>query len=389
MSIHPLSDYELLPIYVRVADDLRAKLEAGQFPAGTFLPGELELSQAYGLSRGTVRKALSILAGEGRISRQPGRGTLVLPVPRPVRRQVAVVWSIIRAIGTDMLAGLESAISQAGYDLLFSTSEHQPDKEAEILRRLLHHPKIDGIVLYATGATQNDPLVEQIIADGIPLVLIDRFVPALRERVSWVTSDNAQGAYEITRHLVQLGHRRIAFVLWTPDDEHINTLTERRAGYLRALEEAGLGALVLSVCGAQSWQLGSAGFIERFCAFWNAHRPTAAFFNSDAAALRAYPLIEQRGIRIPDDLSIAGFDGLRLPYGVNPYDFTTAVQDFTQMGVKTGEALLDMIQDPARAPLHIRVPVTLYIGKTISPPVQASAVNQYVSGGAYSPKNGL
>src|SRR5690606_38412314 len=113
--------------------------------------GEHELARAYGLSRGTIRKALDILVAEGRISRQPGRGTIVLPrrARHRVRRQVAVVWSIIRAIGTEMLAGLESAIAEVGYDLLFSTTEHNPAKEAEILERLARSD-VAGVVLYFT-----------------------------------------------------------------------------------------------------------------------------------------------------------------------------------------------------------------------------------------------
>lgn len=372
MSVQPLSDYELLPIYVRVADNLRAKMDAGEFAVGSYLPGELELSKAFGLSRGTIRKALDILAAEGRISRQPGRGTVVLPVRKraTTRPQIAVVWSIIRAIGADMLAGLESAIAQAGYDLLFSTSEHAPAKEAEILARLAESD-VAGIVLYATGEPQNDALIETIIANGIPLVLIDRFMPALADRVSWVTSENEQGAYELTRYLIQLGHRRIAYALCTVDNENISTLTERRAGYLRALKDAGLNpdpALLFFIYGASCLELDNAEVARRFLVFIQQQQPTAVFFVNDAMALRIYPYLRRGGIRIPNDLSIAGFDRLRLPYDVNPLDLTSVAQDFNSLGVEAGKVITRLIQNPAHAPLHIRVPVSLYIGATTAPP---------------------
>src|SRR6185369_7036455 len=104
------SDYTLLPVYVRVADDLRAKLGHPPFDYDALLPSEMELSKAYDLSRGTIRKALDILANEGLISRQPGRGTLILSPDAKVkaRYQIAVVWSIIRAVNSEMFAGLES-----------------------------------------------------------------------------------------------------------------------------------------------------------------------------------------------------------------------------------------------------------------------------------------
>ncbi len=98
VDIKPFSDYNLLPIYVRVADDLRAKLGHPPFDYGAQLPGEIDLAKAYNLSRGTIRAALDILAKEGLISRQPGRGTLILSpdAKDKARYRIAVLWSIIR-----------------------------------------------------------------------------------------------------------------------------------------------------------------------------------------------------------------------------------------------------------------------------------------------------
>lgn len=365
MEIKPFSDYNLLPIYVRVADDLRAKLGHSPFDYGAQLPGEIELAKAYNLSRGTIRAALDILAKEGLISRQPGRGTLILSpdAKDQARYRIAVVWSIIRAISTEMFAGLESQVAEAGCDLIFSTSEHQPDKEAQILNRLLKSD-IDGIVLYGTGDRNNNQLLTAFVEKGIPLILLDRFVPELRDQVCWVCSDNQQGAYELTRHLIESGHRRIAHIIWTPDNENINTLAERRAGYLQALAEANLDqepAPVLSVCG-QEWY--HADFSRLFSEFLNHHRPTALFFSNDAAAFRAIPLLEQYGLRVPQDISLAGFDGLHLPFGYKPRDLTTVVQDFTRLGQEAGRAVVEMIHHPKRELRQVRVPVTVHVGDT-------------------------
>jgi GntR family transcriptional regulator of arabinose operon len=365
LDIKPFSDYTLLPVYVRVADDLRAKLGNPPFEYGELLPSEMDLSKAYNLSRGTIRKALDILANEGLINRQPGRGTLILSPDTKAegRYQVAVVWSIIRAVSSEMFAGLESELAHAGCDLLFSTSEHEPEKEAQILNRLIN-ADVDGIVLYGTGDKSNNGLLKTLIAKQIPLVLLDRFVPALRDQVCWVSSDNEQGAYDITRHLIDLGHQRIAHIVWTPDNEDISTLIERRTGYLRALSEENLGSAILSVCGP-AWY--DSNFPELFRAFLDEHKPTALFFNSDSAAFRALPLLEQRGIYSPRDISIAGFDSLWLPFDFNPLNLTSTVQDFTRLGQEAGRAVIEMINHPKREPLHIRIPVTLHIGDTSVP----------------------
>jgi GntR family transcriptional regulator, arabinose operon transcriptional repressor len=365
VDIKPFSDYTLLPIYVRVADDLRAKLGHSPFDYGAQLPGELDLAKAYNLSRGTIRAALDILAREGLISRQPGRGTLILPpdAKDKARYRIAVVWSIIRAVSSEMFAGLESQVAEAGCDLIFSTSEHEPTKEAQILSRLLNYD-IDGIVVYGTGDKSNNGLLRAFVEKEIPLIMLDRFVPELREQVCWVTSANQQGAYDLTRHLFELGHRRIAHIVWTPDNEDINTLVERRAGYLQALSEANLDldqARILSVCGP-AWY--HSNFPELFWNFVSEQRPSALFFNSDSAAFRAIPLLKKRGIHVPQDVSVAGFDGLRLPFDFEPLNLTTVVQDFTRLGREAGRAVIEMIRHPRREALHLRVPVTLHIGET-------------------------
>ncbi|MBI1258358.1 MAG: substrate-binding domain-containing protein [Chloroflexi bacterium] len=368
MDIKPFSDYNLLPIYVRVADDLRSKLGHSPFDYGSLLPGEIELTKAYNLSRGTIRKALDILASEGLISRQPGRGTLILSpsAKDKARYRIAVVWSIIRAVSSEMFAGLESEVAEAGCDLLFSTSEHEPDKEAQILSRLLHS-NIDGIVLYGTGDKSNNGLLKAFVQKGIPLILLDRFVPELREQVCWVTSANQQGAYEVTRHLIELGHRRIAHIIWTPDNADISTVVERRTGYVQALAEANTeqdDPQILSLTGPNWYR---SNFPDVFWDFLNEQKPTALFFNNDSAAFRTLPILTQHGLNIPKDISVAGFDGLRLPFDFKPRNLTTVVQDFPRLGKEAGRAVIEMITHPKREPLHVRVPVTLHIGETSAP----------------------
>lgn len=375
MDIRPFSDYDLLPVYVRVADDLRSKLGGPGFEVGTFLPGEHELSKAYNLSRGTIRKALDILASEGSISRQPGRGTIILP-PSPrnhqERRKIAVLWSIVRWIGADMLAAIEDTLTNAHCDILFSTSQHEPLKEAEILERLLR-ADLDGLILYATGDERNQDQINAFAETHIPIVLLDRFMPALADRLSWVTSDNAKGAYDLTRHLVDLGHRRIAYVAWTPDSETISSLLERRSGYENAIRDAALKPIVLVQTGTETGQQEKEEFAETLFQFIDVHQPTAIFFHNDASVYRLYPLFQEWGIRIPENISIAGFDGLELQFGFSPIDLTTVKQDFTRLGSEAAQTLLKMIEQPYRPPIHVRVPVTLHIGNTAAPPATGHA----------------
>ncbi len=372
VDIRPFSDYDLLPVYMRVADDLRSKLGSAGFKAGQLLPSEHELSNAYNLSRGTIRKALDILASENLISRQPGRGTIILPPQAKTieeRRTIAVLWSIVRWIGADMLASIEKHLSAANCDILFSTSQHEPHKEAEVLERLLH-TDLDGLILYATGNDKNADLINAFIDKNIPIVLLDRFTPLLADKLSWVTSENFDGAYKLTKYLIDLHHERIAYVVWTPDCDAISTLRERQAGYETAMTEAGLIPLTLIQCGAEPEGQDRQQFAETLFEFIDTHQPTAIFFHNDATIYRLYPFFRDWGMRIPEDLSVVGFDGLEIQFGLTPFDLTTARQDFTQLGYEAAHLLCQLIESPQQQPIHVRVPVALHIGNTTAAPRQ-------------------
>ncbi len=374
VDIKPFSDYDLLPVYMRVADDLRSKLGSEGFEAGQLLPSEYELRKAYNLSRGTIRKALDILASENLISRQPGRGTIILPPPAKTseeRRTIAVLWSIVRWIGADMLASIEQHLSAANCDILFSTSQHDPRKEAETLERLLH-TDLDGLILYSTGTDQDTALINAFTAKKIPIVLLDRFTPALADKLSWVTSENYNGAYQLTKHLIDLHHERIAYVVWTPDCDAINTLRERRAGYEAAIADAGLAPLTLIQCAAEPEGQERDLFADTLFEFIDTQHPTAIFFHNDATVYRLYPFFHNWGMRIPEDISVVGFDGLEIQFGLTPFDLTTARQDFTQLGYEAAHLLCQLIESPQQQPIHVRVPVTLHTGNTTAAPRQTN-----------------
>ena len=371
MSIRPLSDYDLLPIYVRVADDLRSKLGTQGFDFGSYLPGEHDIASQYNLSRGTIRRALGILETEGLLSRQPGRGTLILPPSvqaHLARPKVAVVWTMVRWIGMDMFTSLEEHLSEANCDILFNSSKHDHQKESDILTGLLE-AEIDAVVLYCTGHPGNFPLIHQIQNRGKPVILLDRFVEDHCDSFCWVTSDNEQGAYEITRHLIELGHQRIGMIMRTPEHERISTLIEREQGYAKAMNEAGFENLLLKKCRDDlDEELTGASFGRDVLAFINAYRPTAIFFHNDASAYRMHPVLGQNGIRVPQDISIVGFDGMDLYPELLNFDLTTVAQDFFRMGQEVGKLVLSLVRNPGHPVKHIRLPIKLHVGNTTAPP---------------------
>ena len=372
MSIKPLSDYDLLPVYMRVAEDLRSNLGTAEFEIGSYLPGEHEIAARYNLSRGTIRRALGILEADGLLSRQPGRGTLILPPsnleigPRP---KVAVVWTMMRLLGVEMFSALEAHLSAANCDILFSSSQHDHHKEIEILTGLLYSD-VDAVVLYSTGHPSTYPLIQQLQNHGKPVVLLDRFVQDQSDKLSWVSSENEQGAYELTCHLIKLGHKRIGMIMLTPEFGQISTLLEREQGYIKAINEAGLEKMLMKKCELPEDQLNVAAFGKELIEFIVSCQPTAIFFHNDASAYRMYALLNQNGIRVPQDISIAGFDGLDLHYDLSPFDLTTVEQDFSGLGTEIGKLVLSFIRNPSREARQVRLSTKLRVGNTTALPRQ-------------------
>ncbi|MCP5096625.1 MAG: GntR family transcriptional regulator [Chloroflexi bacterium] len=376
MSIKPLSDYDLLPVYMRVAEDLRSKLGTQGFEFGLYLPGEHEIATQYNLSRGTIRRALGILEKEGLLSRQPGRGTLILPPSSHelgTRSKIAVVWTMLRWMGMEMFSALEEHLSTANCDILFRSSKHDPKKESKILTNLLDSD-VDAIVLYSTGHPENYPLIQQLQNQGKPVVLLDRFVQDQTNKLSWVTSENEQGAYTITRHLIELGHKRIGMSILTPEHqyERINTIVEREKGYVKAINEAGLESFLMKeYCTLDGT---SADFGKELIKFIVSRQPTAIFFHNDASAYRMHAILNQNGIQVPQDISIAGFDGLDLFYDLLSFDLTTVQQDFASLGEQAAKLVLSLLQDPNYDSRQIRLPVKLRVGNTTAPPQEVSDI---------------
>ena len=372
MDIRPFSDFELLPAYIRVAEDLRSQFGKPGYEYGQFLPSEHVLSESYRLSRGTIRKALNILAEDGLISRQPGRGTLIVPpAPKNIekRTDIAVVWSIMEWVNFNTLSIIERHLSGVGCNILFSTTQHNPALERETLDRF-KHTKPDGLILYSTGSSKNDDLLIELSEMGIPIVLLGSFTQKSAEKLSWVASENINSSYQLVRHLIELKHKRIAYVSLSSVDTVAQDALERRKGYEHAISDAGLQPMVLIEDKVNLQNYDKIIFADKLFDFIEIYQPTAIFFKNDATAYRFAQYFYDWGIRIPDDMSIVGFDGLKMEFGFAPFELTTVQQDFGLIGKETADILLRLMDNPAQRPMQVRVPVSLHIGNTTATPKQ-------------------
>jgi LacI family transcriptional regulator len=221
---------------------------------------------------------------------------------------------------------VEDAANSRGHHIIIGNTDESAAKQSEYIDFLLRK-QVDGFVLVPASSRTIDRLLRQ----GRPVVLIDRTVPDVE--VDTVRGDSEGGAYELVRHLVQLGHERISMIA---GPRTTSTSVERVTGYERALAEAGLEGSRRVYWGTFSVE---AGHELASQALAGPEAPTAFFAANNFIVLGVMEAIREAGLRVPHDVSIVTFDRVALRLSVDPF-FTVAAQPEYEMGRQATELLL-------------------------------------------------
>lgn len=278
-------------------------------------------------------------------------------VMRRTRTIGVVVSNIADPFVAEVVEGIESAANDHDYSVFLANSNADPDREVKVVRSF-HERRVDGIVVTASrvGAVYV-PMLSEL---RVPIVLVNNQHPS--EFVHSVTIANFEASRELTRHLIALGHKRIAYI---GDRFGNQSDTDRFGGYRAALNEADVPFQPdLVVHGDGHPEGGSSGMERLFAA---GDSPTAVFCYNDMTALGALRVIRARGLRIPQDISVAGFDDLYLAQYVEP-PLTTVRQPKQAMGRMAMETLFKLLGDAqAPSPQTIRVPGELIVRQSTGP----------------------
>lgn len=251
---------------------------------------------------------------------------------------------------------IDQELERANYDLILYTSHRQPNKESFYVSNIASG-LTDGMLLIApqVPATYLDTLREQ----NFPYVLIDQ--ADATENSNVVEAANWQGAYDATRYLSQLGHTRIAFITGALN---VRSAVDRLHGYQAALADCGLPmAKNLIVEGDYQQRTGyelTKDLLE------TKNPPTAIFASNDLSAFGAMDAARECGFRIPDDISILGFDDVPQAALVYP-KLTTVRQPLEQMGQVAVKILLELIKDRSLPPQRVTLPTQLVIRDSCAP----------------------
>ena len=239
----------------------------------------------------------------------------------------------------EVAAGAERAATEAGADLaLFNTGIGRHERERRLLQRLAER-RLDGLII--TPHDVHDPLLAVIEERGTPVVVLAREVPDRRR--SAVRSDDLLGGELAARHLLDQGHRRLAFAGWRHD--------ERYQGARAVTAAAGA---TLTWMGTDSDGIADGIAVgERLAALGGDDRPTAVFCANDLIATGLIQAVTQHGRHIPRDLAVAGFDDTELASAAAAVELTSVRQPAADLGAAAVRVVLDEMGDPGRAPQDI------------------------------------
>jgi LacI family transcriptional regulator len=200
----------------------------------------------------------------------------------------------------ELIRWIEDAAFESGYHIILCNAHGDAHKQ-NVYLRLLMEKRIDGLVLIASGADEeHDLLLRQ---ESVPIIQLERALPGLDTDL--VLAGQEEGAWQATRHLIELGHRAIACVSGPAD---LPRSRERVGGFLRAMREAGIAVHEDDVVHVEFTSAGGhaafAGLLAR------PHRPSAVFVTSDLMAIGGLCAASSAGVSVPGELSVVGYDDI-------------------------------------------------------------------------------
>jgi DNA-binding LacI/PurR family transcriptional regulator len=352
------------PKYSQLADRFRRRIESGELKVGDRLPSYVDMRRLHGVSRPTMDKVLDLLEAEGVVAREPGRGVFVA---QPASVRARGVIGVLGGLGDDanrhpyfthILEGIHEAADRERVQILLLSPGARIEWE-----------KVDGVLTCAIPQEDNS----QRLPPGMPFVRIFTTSPDC----SCVITDDKRGAYDATKHLISLGHRRIGYL---SSAIYSAIARNRYNGYLEALREAGIspnkkwlreidftrpdmrdGYMECSEKIMEEWLRTD----------WKSLGCTALLTANDDSAIGAMQALRVAGLRVPDDVSIVGFDGTEVSRYASPR-LTTVEVPLREISAKGTALLLQKMAQRVGAslpdPQLTVLPPRLIVRESTAPP---------------------
>lgn len=334
-----------IPIYIQIKDDIFDDIETGEYSPDEKLPSERQLAEKYDVTRVTISKAVKILDEQGYINIRRGAGSFVMDRKHSVNGNLNEVIGVLvpdikRGIMVDLLRGIEDEAIANGYSTILCNTDNQLNKANMYVDQLLGIGA-NGVIYYPIQKLNSEEdrvleVVQRLIDNDSPLVLIDHECKQITTDL--VVTDNFGGGFEMTEYLVEMGHRRIAVVY----DYMETSIKDRISGYKESLRRNNIEFDPNLIQNIKEY-----GFTESFSELVelikNELKATGIFAMNDLLATDIYFHANKLGIKIPEDLSVVGYDDLQFTDQIST-PLTTIHQPLYEMGRESLKLLLERFE---------------------------------------------
>lgn len=353
------------PKHQEILDTLLQEIDSGKYRQGEQLPTEFALAKRFQVSRPTVARAVQELGRRGLVRRRAGHGTFVLP---RVSSDRMVFGLLVPELGDSEIfepicGHIARFVQRSGHAMQWAhsnpgTHNRQPAETAAEACRDFIDSGVSGVFLapFVTPpgtANPNRAIVQRLQQSGIPVVLLDRDIVLFPHRSDFdlVAVDHLRGQAQLTMHLIEQGHRQFVFWVWP---NTANTIELRSAGMIRAMADADL---VPEPDFIQSCDPDDA---EQVASLFNRQQPDAIICANDVFAGHLMKTLEDLGLRVPEDVSVAGYDDVRYAHLLR-VPLTTISQPCEQIGYAAVQVMMERIRHPDLPAREILVTPSLAI----------------------------
>ncbi|AZN42173.1 GntR family transcriptional regulator [Paenibacillus albus] len=367
------------PLYSQILGILRERIAQGEYVTGQQLPTELELAEQFGVSRITSKRALIELEREDLIYRRRGSGSFVKKrdeakktVEVPIMPSSSMIISMVLPFvspnnSLEHMQSVAQYLESKGYYLSIHNSNWSIERERELLISL---PKrgTAGIILYPVSTQHNLDVVHALHMNDYPIVTLDQYYNLLTMGSS--VSDNAGGGYIAASKLIELGHTRIAFIS-TVGIQYRSTVRDRFFGYSKALKDNGI-PLDIELCfsdlpsDAEGAQPVRREFYKKLVSKLQELHVTAIQAEHDMVALDCLKAALDLGIKVPEELSIIGFDNSD-PSAQAEVPISTLEQNYEEIGRRSAMMIVDHLENGTIQQERAIIPVKWVSRESVGP----------------------
>lgn len=324
------------PLYIQVKKDILADIESGKIRPGDKLLSENEMLRHYNVGRMTIRAALSELMADGVIRKEQGRGSFCVGLPQKAQRlniDVLLDSSDTYFIPAYMLKGISPVLEKNNCNLLMHDTKSDSEHITQLLKSILDRGT-DGVMMQLASRTYRSPELDVVMAEferrEIPMVVL-LGVSSYPYGIC-LSIDDEYGIEIATRYLLECGHRKILGLFYEKD----RTPVRRVNGFRKAME---------SVPDAESYVITTPDYASQVLQLIREQKITAIQCYNDHVAVECLRLLVEHGIRVPQDISLVGFDDSELSGNSIPR-LTTMSHPKDHLGQAAAEAILRKIRNP-------------------------------------------